>query len=52
MADQWNINTQKKIASLSLVKMLADYEEHSEYENIFTGNKRAEFLTKDLNKRI
>ena len=35
-----------------MVKILADYEEYSEYENIFTGNKRAEYSTQDLNKRI
>ena len=37
---------------MHLVKILADYEEYSEYENIFTGNKRAEYSTQDLNKRI
>lgn len=35
-----------------MVKILAQYEEFCEYENIFTGNQKAEIATRDLNKRI
>ena len=35
-----------------MVKILDLYEEFCEYENIFTGNTKAEIATRDLNKRI
>ena len=37
---------------ITLRKMLAQFEEYCEYENIFTGNKRAINETRKLNQRI
>ena len=34
------------------MRILAEFEELSDYENIFTGNNRAEEETKALNERI
>ena len=39
-------------STISFQKMFAKHEEYSEYENIFTGNVRAQTETQSLNKRI
>ena len=38
--------------ALSLVKIFAQFDEYSDYENIFTGNMRALYETQNLNRKI
>ena len=45
-------NLQRQERAQPIVKILSQFEEFSEYENIFTGNKNAEITTKNLNRRI
>ena len=36
-----NVQAQMDIQNLPLVRMMAQFEEYSEYENIFTNNQKA-----------
>ena len=44
--------TMRRVQMQEIVRMLAEFEEFSDYENIFTGNNRSEAETRALNQRI